>query len=168
MIVLGRIVAPFGVKGWLRVHPFGDDPEAWRAMPRWWLSDDAEAPAEHWQALTLESVKRHGDGVVAKLEGVGDRNAAEALDGLFVGAPRDALPATADEEYYWADLVGLEVVNEQDGILGRVASLIETGAHDVLVVRDGERERLLPFVAQVVRKVDVPGGRIRVDWDAGW
>ena len=168
MIVLGRIVAPFGVKGWLRVHPFGDDPEAWRAMPSWWLSADAEAPAERWRAAALESVKRHGDGIVAKLEGVDDRDAAEALDGCFIGAPRDALPATSAEEYYWADLVGLEVVNEQDGILGRVASLIETGAHDVLVVRDGERERLLPFVAQVVRKVDVPGGRIRVDWDAGW
>ena len=168
MIVLGRIVAPFGVKGWLRVHPFGDDPEAWRAMPSWWLSADAEAPAERWRAAALESVKRHGDGIVAKLEGVDDRDAAEALDGCFIGAPRDALPATSAEEYYWADLVGLEVVNVQEQSLGRVESLIETGANQVLVVKDGERERLLPFVAQVVKAVDLAGRRIRVEWGDDW
>jgi 16S rRNA processing protein RimM len=64
MIVLGRIVAPFGVHGWLRVHPFGDDPEAWRKMPQWWLSSDVEAPDERWKAHDLEAVKIHGDGVV--------------------------------------------------------------------------------------------------------
>jgi 16S rRNA processing protein RimM len=168
MIVLGRIVAPFGVNGWLRVHPFGDDPEAWRKMPQWWLSADVDAPDASWTTRGLEALKLHGDGVVAKLAGIDTRDAAEALGSCFFGAPREALPAPAQEEYYWADLVGLEVVNEQGLALGRVKSLIETGANEVLVVADGDRERLLPFVEQVVKAVDVAGGLIRVDWDADW
>ena len=168
MIVLGRIVAPFGVHGWLRVHPFGDDPEAWRKMPQWWLSADVDAPAGSWKAHGLEAVKLHGDGVVAKLAGIDDRDASEALGSCYFGAPRDALPPPAQDEYYWADLIGLAVVNMQDQPLGRVKSLIETGANQVLVVADGEHERLLPFVEHVVRKVDVAGGLIRADWDCGW
>ncbi len=168
MIVLGRIVAPFGVHGWLRVHPFGDDPEAWRKMPQWWLSADVDAPAASWQVHGLEAVKLHGDGVVVKLDGIDDRDASEALGSCYFGAPRDALPPPAQDEYYWADLIGLAVVNMQDQSLGRVKSLIETGANQVLVVADGERERLLPFVEHVVRKVDVPGGIIRADWDCDW
>jgi len=168
MIVLGRIVAPFGVNGWLRVHPFGDDPEAWRKMPQWWLAADVDAPDESWKAHGLETLKLHGDAVVAKLAGIDDRDASEALGNCYVGAPREALPAPAQDEYYWSDLVGLGVVNMQDQQLGRVKSLIETGAHQVLVVADGERERLLPFVGHVVRLVDVAQGVIRVDWDSDW
>jgi 16S rRNA processing protein RimM len=168
MIVLGRIVAPFGVQGWLRVHPFGDDPEAWRKMPQWWLSADVDAPDERWKAHGLEAVKIHGDGVVAKLAGIDDRDASEALGSLYFGAPRESLPAPAPGEYYWNDLIGLAVVNVQDQHLGRVKSLIETGANEVLVVVDGERERLLPFVEHVVKAVDVSGGTIRADWDSDW
>jgi 16S rRNA processing protein RimM len=168
MIVLGRIVAPFGVHGWLRVHPFGDDPEAWRKMPQWWLSADVDAPAGSWQVHVLEAVKLHGDGVVAKLAGIDDRDASEALGSCYFGAPRDALPPPAQDEYYWADLIDLAVVNMQDQPLGRVKSLIETGANQVLVVADGERERLLPFIERVVRKVDVSGGVIRADWGLDW
>lgn len=168
MIVLGRIVAPFGVKGWLRIHPFGDDPVAWQGMSQWWLAVRADVPAADWKSYELEAVKVHGDGVVAKLEGIGDRSAAESLGSCFVGAPREALPAPAEGEYYWADLVGLQVVNVQGYTFGCVASLIESGAHEVLVVADGERERLLPFVGQVVKAVDVAGGRILVDWDPDW
>lgn len=168
MIVLGRIIAPFGVHGWLRVHPFGDDPEAWRSMAQWWLATDAEAPVESWKAHALEAVKRHGDGVVAKLAGIDDRDASEAVGNCYVGAPREALPAPAQDEYYWSDLIGLAVVNVQDQPLGRVKSLIETGAHQVLVVGDKERERLLPFVGHVIRALDVAEGLIRVDWDSDW
>ncbi|MCK9381731.1 MAG: ribosome maturation factor RimM [Sulfuritalea sp.] len=168
MIVLGRIVAPFGVQGWLRVHAFGDDPVAWQKMPQWWLSADADAPAESWRAHDLEAVKLHGDGVVAKLAGIDDRDASEALGSCFFGAPRKTLPPPVPGEYYWADLIGLAVVNLQDQPLGRVKSLIETGANEVLVVVDGERERLLPFVEHVVKAVDVAGGTIRADWDSDW
>ncbi|MBL8479653.1 MAG: 16S rRNA processing protein RimM [Sterolibacteriaceae bacterium] len=168
MIVLGRIVAPFGVQGWLRVHPFGDDPEAWRKMRQWWLSADADAPAECWTPRVVEAVKLHGDGVVAKLSGIDDRDASEALGSCYFGASREDLPAPAQDEYYWADLIGLDVVNLRDQPLGRVRSLIETGANEVLVVTDGERERLLPFVEQVIKKVDIAGKMVRVDWDSDW
>lgn len=168
MIVLGRVVAPFGIQGWLRVHAFGDDPEAWRQMRQLWLSADAEAPPECWTVHQLAGLRRHGDGIVAKLAGVDDRDASEALGSCYIGAPRDELPAPAQDEYYWADLVGLDVLNLQDEALGRVEALIETGANQVLVVKDGERERLLPFIAQVVREVDLSGKRIRVEWGSDW
>lgn len=106
---------------------------------------------------------------MATLAGISDRNASEAARGLLVGAPRAELPATTSGEYYWADLLGLEVVNTHDQPLGRVLGLIGTAANDVLRVGDGEgTERLLPFVAAVVLDVDVPGRRIRVDWEADW
>jgi 16S rRNA processing protein RimM len=168
MIVLGRIVAPFGVQGWLRLHPFGDDPESWRNMPNWWLSSEVDAPDEKWKLHGIEAVKLHGDGVIAKLAGIDDRNASEKLGNCYFGAPRESLPRTTQDEYYWADLIGLSVVNMKDEVLGQVKSLIETGANEVLVVVDGEHERLLPFIEQVVEAVDVPGGIIRADWDSDW
>ena len=94
---------------------------------------------------------------------------AEALTGLYVGAPRDALPETASGEYYWGDLLGLDVTNVQGDSLGRVVGLIETAANDVLRVADSEgKERLLPFVEAVVKEVSVPERRIRVDWELDW
>ena len=172
MVVLGRIVAPFGVHGWLRVHAFGDDPEAWKKMPQLWLSVDAEAPADRWTAHKLSGLRRHGDGIVAKLAGIDNRDASEALGSCFIGAPRDALPVPEPDEYYWADLIGLDVVNEQGESLGSIDSLVETGAHQVLVVKDSGRdeliERLLPFIAQVVKGVDVAGGRVVVAWQKDW
>lgn len=164
LIVLGRIVAPFGVRGWVKVHPFGDDPAAWRKMAHWWLGVDPEGAA--WQSYELSGLRQHGKGLVAKLAGVDDRAGAEAIDGRYIAAPREALPEAGENEYYWADLIGLEVVNEQGERLGKVASLIETGANDVLVVRDGEAERLLPFVGEVVKAVG--GGRVLVAWQKDW
>lgn len=171
MIVLGRIIAPYGVNGWLRLHPFGDDPERWREIERWWLGSD-EQDFSGWRAWPLQAMRRQGKGWVVKLTGVDDRDGAERLVGSFVGAPRSALPATAQDEYYWADLVGLSVVNEKQESLGRVTELIESGAHAVMVVVAGEggqaQQRLLPFVGKVVKIVDVPAGVIRVDWERDW
>lgn len=169
MIVLGRISGAFGVQGWIKLHAFGDDPLSWRSMPTWWLSADDAAPASQWQAFTLRACRAHGKGIVAALDGVGDRDAAEALAGRYVGAPRAALPKPAENEYYWADLIGLEVRNIRDEALGTVSGLISTGAHDVLQLRDesGE-ERLIPFVAAYVLDVDEAARLIRVDWDRDW
>lgn len=167
MIVLGRIVAPYGIRGWMKIRPFGDDPGTWGAMPRWWLSPKAEADAQ-WRPFELEAIRQHGAAWIGKLREVDDRNSAEALDGHFIAAPREALPDTDRNEYYWDDLIGLAVVSELGEALGRVESLLETGAHQVLVVKDGEVERLLPFVDQVVKAVDVPGRCIRVAWERDW
>lgn len=168
MIVLGRIVAPFGVRGWLRIHPFGDDPIGWQTIAQWLLSPDADAATDTWRIYVPETVKAHGGGLLAKLQGVGDRGAAEALTGCYIGALRSDLPPTRKDEYYWRDLIGLEVQNLQGMALGHVDSLLETGANDVLVVVDGENKRLLPFVEDVVVKVDPVGRLIRVDWGIDW
>jgi len=168
MIVLGRITAPFGIRGWVKVQAYGDRPDAWCEMPKWWLARNADAAATDWQTVALQEASTHGKGLVAKFAAIDDRDAALALTGFYVGAPRQALPANAEDEYYWADLVGLEVVNQAGERLGRVRSLLESGANAVLCVGDGEEERLLPFVAQVVRKVDVIGGLICVDWGKDW
>jgi 16S rRNA processing protein RimM len=173
MIVLGRVSAPYGIQGWVKVHVFGDDPLALIEMPTWWLGRDPDS-SEGWKAVELQDSREQGGALVAMLEGVADRTAAESLKGMYVGAPRESLPVPAEDEFYWGDLIGLAVVTEEGESLGRVSGLIESGAHDVLVVRDEQygteaaRERLLPFVAKVVRRVDVAGGVIRVDWGADW
>jgi len=166
MIVLGRVVAPYGVAGWVKIHPFGDDPAAWREMPCWWLGTDAEG--QDWQPFAVKGFRPHGGLWIAKLEGIDDRTAAEILAGRFVAAPREALPAAGKDEYYWGDLIGLAVENGAGESLGKVEALMESGAGQVLVVREGERERLLPFVGQVVMDVNVAGGRILVEWGADW
>lgn len=166
MVVLGRLADPYGIRGWIRLYPFADDPLDWAKMPTLWLGREGEA---EWREIGLKNLKAHASGLVCLFDGIADRSAAEALKGLLVGAPRDALPETATDEYYWADLIGLEVVNAAGESLGRVDSLIETGANDVLRVVDGEgNERLLPFVDAVVREVDKNTGRIRVEWGLDW
>lgn len=168
MIVLGRIVAPYGVHGWVKLHPFGDDPASWRRIKEWWLGRDADG--DDWRPLQLDELKAHGKTWVARFAGVDSRDGAEALEGLYVAAPREALPKTAKDEYYWGDLLGLAVENLAGERLGQVSRLLETGANAVLVVsgQDGAAEQLLPFVSQVVKEVDVRAGRIRVDWGKDW
>lgn len=165
IVVLGRLADPYGIRGWLRLHPFGDDPLAWAEMPVWWIGREGGP----WREVGLKGLKAHGDGIVVLLDEVPDRTAAEALKGTLVGAPRDMLPPPADDEFYWGDLLGLVVVNEADETLGTVAGLIETGANDVLrVVAEDGTERLLPFVEAVVLAVEKEAGRIRVAWGSDW
>ncbi|MDQ7990639.1 MAG: ribosome maturation factor RimM [Candidatus Dactylopiibacterium sp.] len=169
MIMMGRIAAPFGVHGWLKVQPLGDDPLSWRRMPKWWIGSDPESDrAEDWREVTPNGLRVHGKGVVLALVEVPDRTAAEAIDGWFVAAPREALPKPGKDEYYWADLVGLAVTGREGANLGCVTGLIETGAHDVLEVRDGDVERLIPFVAAHVLEVDLAARVIRTGWELDW
>lgn len=169
MILMGRIVAPFGVQGWLKVHPLGDDPLSWRKMSQWWLGKDPESQhPEDWQPYQPRGIRLHGKGVVLAVEGVLDRTAAEAIDGWYIAAPREALPQTAHNEYYWTDLIGLTVQNASGLVLGRVQSLLETGAHAVLEVVEGEQVRLIPFVEAYVKDVDKAAGQIQVEWESDW
>lgn len=168
MIVLGRIMAPYGVRGWVKIQPYGDDPLAWRQLPQWWIRVGSSGNPG-WNAANLLDCREHGNGLLARFDGIDDRAQAEELRGALVGAPRETLPTLPDEQFYWDDLVGLAVLNEANELLGRVASLLSTGAHEVLVVQgESGRERLLPFVDVVVRKVDRAEGLIRVDWQVDW
>jgi len=164
IVVLGRLADPYGIRGWIRLHAFGDDPLGWSGMPVWWVGQE-----DRWREIGLVGLKAHASGLVVALEGVVDRTAAEAMKGLLVGVPRNLLPATGEDEFYWADLLGLAVVNREGECLGRVAGLLETGANAVLRVVDAaENERLLPFVDEVVLTVDKTGGQILVAWGLDW
>lgn len=169
MNVLGRIAAPYGLQGWVKVQVFGDDPQAWAEMDAWWLGRDEALAEEAWQPRQLSACRVHGKGLVARFAGIVERTGAEALVGCYVAAPREALPKTSEGEFYWADLIGLDVVNLAGERLGRVAELIRTGAHEVLDVRDeADASHLMPFVATVIRQVDLAGRRIQVDWERDW
>lgn len=157
---MGRITVPYGVKGWIKVKPDTEALDGLFDYPLWWV----ETPAG-WQAFELAEGKVHGDHLVARLQGIADREAAFALKGRLIAVPRAELPAPEADEYYWSDLIGLEVVNLQGTVFGTIDSLFETGANDVMVVK-GERERLVPFIQDVVQQVDLAARRMRVDWDA--
>jgi 16S rRNA processing protein RimM len=159
-LVMGRIAAPFGVRGWVRVVTFTEVPENLLAYSPWHLKREGG-----WQAVKLVDGREHGKGLVVQLAGCDDRDAAAAFSGTEVGVYRSQLPAPDSDEYYWSDLVGLQVFTTQAKLLGVVDHLIETGANDVLVIR-GERECLVPFIRdQVIKSVDLDAGVIRVDWD---
>lgn len=168
MMVLGRIVAPFGVKGWVRIAPFGDDPLSWGEMPTWWIAPTAETPDEAWRSVSVQECRSHGDGLIARFDECADRNGAEALKGWFVAAPREAMPAPAEDEFYWGDLIGLRVENLAGESLGVVEGLLSTGAHDVLRIVEDDVERLIPFVAAYAVSVDLAKRVIRVDWQKDW
>jgi len=159
---MGRIVAPYGIRGWVKIQPFTQQPQGLLDYPEWQVGREGQ-----WQTRIVETAKPHGNTVTAKLRGIDDRDQAAVLRGMQIAVSRDDFPEPGAGEYYWADLVGLEVVNEAGAALGRVTEVFETGANDVLVVA-GERERLLPFIGPVIRQVDVAGGRIVVDWDADY
>lgn len=168
MVVLGKIVAPYGLRGAVKVHPFADDPAGWAKLGYWWVGQEND-PLPAWRRSKLNRCKIHGDLLVAELESIPDRNVSESMRGFLVGVPRAELPVTGKGEYYWADLVGLDVFNSHDENLGKVLGLIETSANAVLRVGyESEKERLLPFVATVVLEVDLAARRIRVDWEADW
>ena len=161
MVVLGRVGAPHGVRGWSQLWSFSDPPQGLLQHRRF------EA-TRRGQRLVLEIAdsRMQGDRLLVRFVGVEDRDAAARLTGFELAVPRAALEPAPPGSWYWHDLVGLAVVTVDGRPLGRVDHLIETGAHDVLVVQ-GERERLIPFaLPQVVKKVDLDAGRIEVDWDA--
>jgi 16S rRNA processing protein RimM len=160
LVVMGRVAAPFGVKGLIKVQPFTAATRSLLAYDWWWFGRDGD-----WQQYEIERAQVQGRSVVAKIRGCDDRDGALQFRGRQIAIPRAAFPRTAGNEFYWADLIGLRVVNSEARDFGRVTGILETGANDVLVVH-GERERLIPFIADVIEDVDFGRGMIRVDWSA--
>jgi len=156
---MGRVSAPFGVKGWVKIEPFTETIDSLFRYPEWWLS-----AAGGWQIREVEERAVHGNVLVVHFAGVDDREQAASLSGREVAVPRAQLPVPEEGEFYWADLVGLAVENTHGQTLGFVERLFESGADPVLVVA-GEKERLLPFVDAVVKRVDLDAGKLLVEWE---
>ncbi|MFC0268877.1 ribosome maturation factor RimM [Kushneria aurantia] len=160
-VVLGQLTSPHGVKGWLRVYSWTSPIEGILDYDYWLIEQQGEC-----KRLRLVGGQRHGKGLIARLEGVDSREAAEQLASATILLETAELPRLEAGEYYWYQLEGLAVITLDGVALGRVEYLFETGANDVLVVRGEDRERLLPFVPDdVIRRVDLEAGQLVVDWD---
>jgi 16S rRNA processing protein RimM len=181
-IEVGRVLGAWGVKGGIKVKPFSADPQALFSSKRWFIQPPeasavaprppgAKAFAPLPNLLRVLSAKEHGDGVVATVHDVADRDAAEALRGARIFVSRTSFPTPDADEFYWVDLIGLSVINKNDEVLGTVTGLMETGPHCVLQVQaeaPDSPERLIPFVDAYVGKVDLPARQIHVDWDTSY
>lgn len=162
-VVMGKVGSLYGVRGWVKVHSYASPPENLLRYQPWQLRVDGV-----WRTIAVADGRRHGKGMIAQLAGYTDREAARALIGADIAVERAQLEAPADNEYYWADLIGATVVNRDGVEIGRVDHLLETGANDVLVVQGGRGETLIPFVpGRYVLAVDLARERILVDWEAG-
>ena len=157
--MLGRVSGVFGTRGWLKVYSYTRPPRNILAYPICQLSGGGQ-----WTSFPVIGVRQQGVRLAALLDGIVDRTEASARIGEEIAVDRDALPEKTDGEYYWADLVGIEVINAEGISLGIVSRLFDTGANDVLVV-DGKKEHLIPFVRDHhVIDVDLERGRMTVDW----
>jgi len=166
LMVIGRLTAVYGVRGWVKVHAFGDNPEQIFTYQPWYLPErDGQ-----WRQLEIDEWRTHGKGLVAHIAGVDDREVARELCQRDVFVPIEVLPELPAGEYYWRDLIGLRAVTTAGVDLGVVDTLLATGANDVLVIAADQsscddRERLLPYSDSVVQEVDLDGAQLRVDWD---
>lgn len=160
LLVVGRLGAPYGVRGWLKVHSSTEPPENIFSYAPWLIR-----VGDDWVELDIDDARSHGKALVVHPVGYDDRDAVRPLVGAEIRVGRESFEPLQAGEYYWADLIGAQVETRAGQVLGRVDHLIETGANDVLVVA-GERERLIPFVmARYILSVDLAGKRIVVDWD---
>jgi 16S rRNA processing protein RimM len=173
-IEVGRIQDAWGIKGWFKVLSHSAEPEALFSSKRWYLQPTERGPQTFSGTvkLAITEAKEHSGAMVACSRDIPDRNAAEALRGARIFIARSSFPSTADDEFYWVDLIGLAVINREDVALGQVKELLSTGPQTVLVLtytEDGkELERMIPFVSAYVDEVSLAKRQIRVDWQADY
>lgn len=166
LTVLGRITSVYGIKGWVKIYSYTQPMDNILRYTPWQLKINGQ-----WTDVKMAEGKRHGKGIVARLDGVTDRDQARAYCELEIAVDRSLLPELAADEYYWSQLEKLQVYTLDGVLLGKVHHLIETGSNDVLVVRKCEgsldkRERLIPYLPdQVVSEINLEAGTMRVDWD---
>ena len=167
LVLVGHVLDAWRLDGSIKIAPYSSDAAGLLAAREWWF--DVKGAVRSFDVV---GAKAHGSTVTARLVGVVDRDGAEALKGARISVRRRAFPVADDGEFYWVDLIGIEVVNLEGEALGTVADLTDNGAHQNLVVRAGGEvevvERLIPFVDAHVKTVDVPGKRIVVDWQADY
>jgi 16S rRNA processing protein RimM len=174
-IEVARIAGAWGVKGWLKVQSFSAQPEALFSSKRWYLQPPEKGPQPFTGTVLLRvrEAKDHSGGVVATVDGIDDKDAADALKGARLFVSRASFPTADKDEYYWVDLIGLSVLNREGVALGVVRELLSTGPQTVLVLDANEPnaegvlkpvERMIPFVSNFVDGVDLAARRITVDW----
>lgn len=169
-IILGKIGAVYGVKGWLKVHSFTGETEAILDYFPWSLKLGNKT-----QSVNITDWRKHNKNIIVKVAGIDDRDSAQALVGSEILVAETALPDLPDGEFYWRDLIGMNVVTTEGYDLGTVTDMMETGANDILVVKANQndafsqKERLIPYLfEQVVISVDANNKQICVDWDPGF
>lgn len=164
MVIMGRVASAFGIKGWVKIQPFSEYVDSLLAYRTWYLGHENGS----WREVVISGCEAHDKTLAAQFSDCPDRNAAEKLKGLLIAVPRSSLPVQADDEYYWTDLIGLSVINGTGESLGVVRELLETGANDVLVVSRDGTDVLIPFLKNVIGKVDLKGKTIQVNWLADY
>lgn len=166
-VLLGRITSVFGIKGWVKVYSYTEPMENLLKYPEWTLRHQGKT-----FSVTKTGGRRQGKGLVAKLKGYETPEEARQLAGAEIRLPEEALPALPEGEYYWNQLIGLQVYNSAGQLYGKVDYLLETGANDVLVVKPSagsldQQERLIPWLLpDVIKQVNLESGVLKVDWDA--
>jgi 16S rRNA processing protein RimM len=176
IVVVGRIGSPYGVRGWMHVQSFTSPAENILNYQPWYIRKNERAP---WAVVEDLQCRAHQKGFVAQFNGIDNRDDAATQTGALIGVAGECFPASRDpDEYYWRDLIGAQVVTNQGVVLGLVDDLMETGAHDVLVVAptavsnagdDVDQSMILiPFVADYVVQVDLANAQVTVAWDPDW
>jgi 16S rRNA processing protein RimM len=161
-IVVGKIGATYGVTGWLKIHAFTEFGTNILDYSPWYLSGPDE---NQMREIIIEDGKPHGKGVIAKFTGIDNPESARLLTGTIIHIKRTQLPPLEKDEYYWSDLEGLTVINQNGDILGQISYLIETGANDVLVVK-GTKEYAIPYLpGSVVLSIDLVKKEMLVNWE---
>ena len=159
LVIIGKIISAYGIKGWVKIRPFTETAKNFIQYKTQFLSRNQK----DWNRVEIKEIKIQGQDVIADI-GLIDRDQSISHKGYFLAIERDQLPQVPEDEFYWDDLIGLKVIDVDREDLGKVVGLIETGANDVLVV-SGDRERLIPYIPQVIKKVDTHNQLIEVDWD---
>jgi len=164
MVIMGRIAAAHGLRGWIKIQPYTEYLDSLLDYKSWWIGHE-HGP---WREVKVQHSELHNKTLAAQLPDCLDRTAAEKLKGLLIAVPRSSLPQPSNDEYYWSDLIGLAVVNEAGMQLGTVENLLEVGANQVLSVKGDGGEILIPFVASAIKQVDLKNKTIRVDWSVDY
>jgi len=160
LVTVGRLGAPYGVKGWLKLQSFTKPLQNILSYQPWQVNLNGQ-----WQGIKMEQARAHGKSLVVKLTVCQDRNVAAKFTNAYIAIPQDQLPSLPQNEFYWSDFVGLTVVNQQNITLGIVDHLQETGSNDVLIVK-GSKEHWIPYLpGRYVLQVDLSQKTIVVDWD---
>ena len=163
-IVIGKLVGVDGIKGWFKILSFTRPRENIFTYSPWLIKQNGD-----WQGMQLSEGKPHGKGLIASIEEITDRNEAMAFVGSEIAIKRNQLAETKEGEYYWHDLLNLQVINGQNEILGVVTELLETGANDVLVVEVDKQRHLIPYVKDVyIKDIDLEQGIMQVDWQSDY